>query len=451
MGQQLRIAFRNLVKHRTRTLLMGGAIGAVTMILVLLLALTAGIQGTILNNATALATGHVNIAGFFKISQSSAAPMVTHFKPLQELAKKHVPEARFIYDRVKSYGKVISDTGSVMIPVWGIQMENEKEIIGHLPMAKKSEYIENYKTAPGEPESEGNLLELSNRGTLAIFASHAKKLGVKVGDPVTLSMPTYRNMNNTKDVRVVAILADMGIMSAFAAFMHHEDTRDLYQQPAGSTGQIMIALKDPTQTPVVEERLRKLIAEHGQILMDKEAQPYWMKFDRVVGESWTGQRIDVTTWQDETAYVKWVMDLLNALTFVATGVLMIIVVLGLVNTLWMSIRERTTEVGTLRAIGLQRRQVLTMFLLESLILSFGAIGTGVLAGSILAALVNAAHVPISESFQLFLMSNVLTLTVRAQDLIFTFVVLSFFLAAGSLIPAYRASRMKPITALGHVS
>src|SRR6476620_2606879 len=104
MLQFVHIAVRNLVKHRNRTLLVGGSITAISAILVLLLSLTAGIRKTILDNATALASGHVNVAGFYKISQNSANPLVTDYKPIEKLVHEAVPEAKFFYNRVRGFG-----------------------------------------------------------------------------------------------------------------------------------------------------------------------------------------------------------------------------------------------------------------------------------------------------------------------------------------------------------
>ena len=50
------------------------------------------------------------------------------------------------------------------------------------------------------------------------------------------------------------------------------------------------------------------------------------------------------------------------------------------NTMWIAIRERTREIGTLRAIGMHRREVLWMFLLESLMLGLFATLCGVARG-----------------------------------------------------------------------
>ncbi len=427
------IAVRNLIKNRTRSLILGGAIAAVTTLLVVLLSLVAGIQQTILGGATALMTGHVNVAGFYKISQGSAAPMVTHYRPLEELTRKTVPEAKLIVDRMKAYGKIISDTTSIFVPMWGVDVTREKEVIGRLPAG------------------EGNVMDLAERGRIAIFQSHAKKLNVKVGDTVTVSMPTYRNVYNTKDVRVVAILKDMGMLSSFNVFLHHMDVREIYQISESATGQIMVFLQSAKDTATVEDRLRKAVGVAGHRLMEKESQAYFMKFDRVSGESWTGQKIDITTWEDETSFAKWVIDVFSAVTFVMTVVLMVIIVLGLMNALWISIRERTGEVGTLRAIGLQRRKVMLMFLIESMTLSAVSTCAGLVLGSAICGVINLIDIQItSEAFQMFLMASSLRLAVLPGNLLMTFVLITFFLTIGSLYPAYKASKMKPITAINHI-
>ena len=56
----------------------------------------------------------------------------------------------------------------------------------------------------------------------------------------------------------------------------------------------------------------------------------------------------------------------------ASCVLLVVIGVGIMNTLWIAIRERTREIGTLRAIGMQRRRVLLMFLIEALMLGAAA-------------------------------------------------------------------------------
>ncbi len=431
------IALRNIVQRQVRSLMLFGAIAGVSFLFAVLLSLVYGVKDAMIRNGTALMTGHVNIAGFYKISQSSANPIVTKYQPLVTYAKEKIPEADVIVDRVKAFGKVFSETDSAQIPFWGVNMDQEAKVLSRLDVATDEQ---------GRPL--GSVSALSLRGGLAIFQAHAKKLKVGIGDSVTVSVPTYRNMNNTKDVKIVAILRDLGIMSQFNAYMNATDVRELYQHRPDSTGQIMVYLKDVTRLPEVEERIRKDLTAQGHLMMEKESNPFWMKFDRVAGESWTGQKIDVTTWEDETSFLKWVVALLSALAWVLTIVLSIIIVMGLMNALWMSIKERTTEIGTLRAIGMQRSKVLTLFMMESLILSVFSTVVGLLVAAVFVSILNAMKVPVtSEAFQMFLMANHLSFLLDASLLFTCFAFLVGFFTVGSLIPAYQATRLSPILAI----
>ena len=105
------IAFRSLVPHRRRTLFLGTAIAAVTALLVLLTGLSTGVRETMIDTATTLSTGHVNIGGFFKVTAGQAAPVVTDYKRVIEVAKKTVPEMAFVVHRGRGWAKVVSDTG----------------------------------------------------------------------------------------------------------------------------------------------------------------------------------------------------------------------------------------------------------------------------------------------------------------------------------------------------
>lgn len=431
------IALRNILQRRVRSLMLAVSIIAVSVIFSLLLSLVNGVQNTMISNGTALLTGHLNIAGFYKISQSSANPMVTKYPPLMAYAKEKIPEAEMVIDRVKAYGKLISDTDSVMIPMWGVNMDQEANILGRLE-------IEEAK----DPNHVGDISKLAESGTIALFQVHAKKLKVVVGDMLTVSLPTYRNMNNTKDVKVVAILKDVGMMSQFTAYLNAKDVRELYQSKPDSTGQVMIYLKDLSTLGVVEARMRKELSDMGYLLMDKEANPFWMKFDRVAGESWTGQKIDLTTWEDETSFLKWVVSLLGALTFILTIVLSIIIVMGLINALWMSVKERTTEIGTLRAIGMQKSKVLWMFMLESLILSVSSTAAGLFVAAMISGALNAAAIPIeSDAFKMFLMANNVSFDFGGAQALTTFISLVTFFTLGSLIPAIQAAKLSPIVAI----
>jgi putative ABC transport system permease protein len=428
----IQIAGRNLAKHTRRNAFLGGAIGAVTALLILLGGLTAGIRSAMLESATTLMTGHVNVGGFFKITSGTGAPLVTDYEKALADARRVVPELDFATVRGRGYAKAISETGSMDLVLGGIDIAAEPTFRHVVRVAQ------------------GRIEDLSQAGALLLFEDQAKRLGVSVGDAITLSAPTARGVSNTADVRVVAVAKNAGILSSFSAFLPSETLRQLYQLKPSATGAIHLYLKDPTRASRVAARLREALGASGWRVMDADPHPYWEKFQKVNSEDWVGQKLDVTTWEDELSFLTWILKALNGLVGLLVSVLMAIVVIGIMNTLAIAIRERTREIGTLRAIGMQRRKVLWLFLLEAALLGAAGTASGVLAGTVAALLVNSAHIAVPESVQMFLMQQHLTLSVRPGPVLGYAAAIAGITTLASLYPAWHAALLKPVTAMHHI-
>jgi ABC-type lipoprotein release transport system permease subunit len=429
----LTIAFRNLVQHRRRTLFLGLAIAAVTALLVLLNGLTTGVRETMIDTATTLSTGHVNVGGFYKVTAGQAAPVVTDYKKVLEVVKKAVPEMTFAVQRGRGWAKVVSDTGSMQLGITGIDIKTEPKVAQALQLMS------------------GNLNDLAQPGTMLLFDNQAEKLGVKVGDAITISAPTTRGTNNTIDVRVVAIAHSLGMLSSWNAFIPIDSLRALYQLNQESTGviQIMLDRKGFDHLPEISARLRQVLEQAGYRVMEPDPRAFWMKFQSVSREDWTGQKLDVTSWEDEISFMSWTLTALKGLSVVLIVILIAIIIIGIMNTMWIAIRERTREIGTLRAIGMQRREVLWMFLLESIMLGFGSTIAGAIAGASIAAGLNAAHVPVPTGLQFFLMSPFLHLSVHGSLLVFAVVLITIVTAVAAFYPSIKAARLQPVVAMSH--
>jgi ABC-type lipoprotein release transport system permease subunit len=87
--------------------------------------------------------------------------------------------------------------------------------------------------------------------------------------------------------------------------------------------------------------------------------------------------LDVETMYESASMVIKLEYALNLITLAAVLILFFIIQVGVVNTLRMTIRERTREIGTIRAIGMQRGQVRAIFLLETFFLSLTACLAGI--------------------------------------------------------------------------
>ena len=83
---------------------------------------------------------------------------------------------------------------------------------------------------------------------LCRLEDQARRLSVKVGDALTIAAPTSRGMNNTADVKVAVIARNVGLLSAFNAFLPAETLRQLYQLNDRTTGAIQLYLKDASRS-----------------------------------------------------------------------------------------------------------------------------------------------------------------------------------------------------------
>ena len=428
-----RIALHSLFQHRRRTVFLVVAVAGVTSLMVLLNALSTGISETMFRSVTTLSSGHINVGGFYKVTSNQAGPVVTEYTKVIDVVRKNVPELRHVVHRGRGWAKIISDFGSTQAGVTGIDINNEPDFKRVIRVLS------------------GRVEDLAQPNTMMVFESQVERLKVKVGDAVTLSAQTNVGVANTIDARIVAIAKDMGLMSKFGVYVPVETTRALYRFRSDTTGVVQLYLKPKylAQLSPIAARLRKTLDQAGYRVMEADSQPFWVKFQAVNREDWTGQKLDVTTWEEEFSFLTKTLMIVDGLKFVLLVILLAIVIIGIMNTMWIAIRERTREIGTLRAIGLQRWGVLRLFLLESF--QLGGIGTvvGALVGAGIATLINMAKIEVPLTVQMFLMSDKLYLSVHAGTLVRAAVLITAVTTLAALYPAYRAARLRPVSAMSH--
>ncbi len=446
MGVIFQIAFRNLLQARRRSLFLGGAIAIVTALLVVLMSLSAGISAQVLDSATNLSTGHVNVAGFHKTTPTASAPIITEAKRVRKIVEENTPHLKYTPERHRGWAKVVSATSSIQSGLSGLIVDEEKVLFDSLQLAKESEYVDG-----GRDEVIGDPLKLAEPRTAMLFATQAKKLGVTVGDVVTIRTEAGNGQTNTIDLTVVAVARDVGLLSSWTVFTPKSAILELYQLQPDTTGAIQVYLDDVSRSAATMSHLREVLAKEGFTLMDHVPQPFFFKFDSVASEDWTGQKLDLTTWDDELSFLVWILTALDSISFTLVAILLAIIAIGILNTMLMAVRERTQEIGTLRAIGMSKRRALMMVLFEALIL--GAIATlaGALVGSFIAVTVDAAQISVSNAaLRAILLSDVITMRVEFATVAMAVVTLTLFTGIAALWPSLRAARLQPVTAIHKV-
>jgi putative ABC transport system permease protein len=174
------------------------------------------------------------------------------------------------------------------------------------------------------------------------------------------------------------------------------------------------------------------------------------KILRLNRESWKGAKVDVQTMFENASAIVDFQRGLNTVSIVAVLILFFVILIGVVNTMRMSIRERTREIGTTRAIGMQRSDVRAVFVMEIVFLAFLACAVGILLAFGLMAVLSAFTVDIRDNpFSMFFVNKHLYFvpTVRAIVTNLVTIVLVAFVIA--FFTARRAANLRAADALRH--
>src|SRR4029078_3450529 len=92
------------------------------------------VRETMIDTATTLSSGHVNVGGFFKVTAGQAAPWAPNYRKVREVAKATVPEMAFAVHRGRGWAKVVSDTGSMQLGITGIDVKSEPKFASVLQL-----------------------------------------------------------------------------------------------------------------------------------------------------------------------------------------------------------------------------------------------------------------------------------------------------------------------------
>ncbi len=437
-----RIAFRNVLLAKRRTLLLGISLFFVSVIFILLSSLTKGITDRMIQSSTTLSAGHVNVGGFFKASARGSIPLISERGRVKEVVHRLLPDAQII-DRQRGWGRLIGPLSSINAGLSGINVEDEQRFFKSLTLAKESEYKDK-----GRDEAFGRFEDLAKRHSILLFAGQAKKLGLGVGDNLTIVTEGTGGQTNSLDLTVVAIAQDIGMSSNWVVFLPRPTVLELYSAKEDTTGFIMVYLKDIAMAETSLAILRKGLSDEGFQLMDYDPNPFFFKFEKVMGEDWLGQKLDLTLWKDEISYMLWITTALNLITFVIIAILSFIIASGIANTMWLAVRERIKEIGTMRAMGAQKEQILMIFILEALILGVLFVGGGALFSALLVVVLNSLAIPIASSgAKIFLMTQTLNFSLSFGQFLTTVIVFCSVAVLGAFFPALRAARLKPVEAL----
>jgi putative ABC transport system permease protein len=412
MANLFKMAIRNLLRYRRRTLLTASLITIGVVFVLVFLSVSGSFKAMMIGQITDSMLGHLQVHHQGYVASIDNLPLNLNLKPpaVRKVAEvlDGMPEVETYSPRVKFGGMFSNFTETTNIRLNGIIPEREFKTVPLLP----DRIVEGKKTL--------------GKGEMLLPALLARGMGVKVGDPVVVVATNQDGSVNGKQFLVAGILEGVTGPGGRDGYIHLDDAVETLRMREPEVSEIAVRLKDFGRLAQVRARLDALVA----------------------GEKTPGGKplFEVHTWEALSPFFN-VARMIDVMTFFIKLMLIAIVLISIMNVMIMAVFERVREIGTMAAIGTLPGRILALFLIEGFCMGVLGAASGSVLGSLLIWILNASRVTFDFGQQKGL---VLTAAVRPEDLLVISVTVILVSVAASLQPAWKASRMEPIQALRHV-
>ncbi len=191
---------------------------------------------------------------------------------------------------------------------------------------------------------------------------------------------------------------------------------------------------------------------HGLTVLTDHAN-HIEAYAQTLSEAVASDDVQVQTWWEASPSTAEMMGMRDASVFIMLGVVFTVAAFGVINTMLMSVFERTREMGVLRALGLRPGKLVWLVVLESFFLAALASTIGLIMGGLLDwylvahGLDFSSSLPDGFSFEGITLDPVMRGEVRPLGVIAPVLAVFFVSILASLWPAWRAARLQPVTAI----
>jgi ABC-type lipoprotein release transport system permease subunit len=409
MQLYLRLAWRNLWRHRRRTMIIVVAMGLALSMMMMYDGLMEGFNQAIYGNAIRVLGGNIQIhaAGYRQRIDSSPLIPIPEDAAVVQTALAH-PDVIAASRRIQTGGLATNREGAFPVSILGIEPEVEAPV-----------------NLIAQNVAEGRYLEPADGDSVLIGRALADLMQVGIGDRFTLVGSDVHKENRQRTMTVIGIYdIGVGTTEKKTVYISLAEAQGLYGMPGQSTE--------------IDVNLKRLGQEPAAVAALSAALPGY----------------EVESWDRNYPELRTAVGNKDAAMNVFSVIIMLIAAIGILNLLLMAVYERTREIGLLGAMGLKPRQIAALFVLEGALM--GAVGAA--SGVVLGVVANAAFGQVGFDFSSYasmtdymaLISGRVYPTLglgRALGRALTVLVVSTLAA---WIPAAEAARREPAEALHHV-
>ncbi len=336
MSGALLLGWRNIWRNRRRTFISMSAIGVGLLLVIFYSGLVGGLLGEAKSQLDDGGMGHVEVfARGFRGKHDVAAVMRDVAAWRAGLA---LPARSEVGARVLARGLATSARGNEAVQVFGVDWADEATLSAHLRQLRLG-------ALPGSDDVHGVL----------VGEQLAERLGLKVGSKVRLMVQRADAEMGADLFRVRGVFHSIApTIGQRQVYVSSAAAQELLGVP-GAAHQLVIQLEDPAQADAVAASLKARLGDDYEVL----------------------------TWAELLPVLKRMDAMMNGVIFGLATFVYLLVGLGVLNTMLMSVLERTREFGVLMALGTRPSRVMQVVLAESFWIATLSVVLGASLGALL--------------------------------------------------------------------
>lgn len=408
LAHDLRLAFRNVTRHKRRSAIALSAVGFGILALILANSFIEWILWATKETTIHSELGHIQVTQRGYLEAGAANPfgyLIPENAPVRNLPEQ-LRHVRVVAPRLSFSGLVSHGEATVSFIGEGVVAEAEAAMHRAHRLSRSVNIVQGEDLSAQDPNG------------IVMGEGLAANLGVKSADTVVLLANTASGSINAIEVKIRGIFSTISKAFDDSALRVPRSTAQALLRTSGDH-RLVVLLDQTERTDEVLAQLRERLA---------------------------GASVELTPWYALSDFYNKTVTLFAKQAAVVKLIIASIIVLSISNTLLMSVLERTGEIGTSMALGVNRLRILRQFLLEGGLLGIFGGAVGVLAGILSAQLISAIGIPMpappGQSWGYSAEMRV-TWTIIADS--FALAVLTALLA--SAYPAWKASRLEIVDAL----
>lgn len=325
MSLLLKIAFLNVLRNRRRTIITILAIVFGSLSLIVFGGFVESMYEGLRESMIRSQLGHIQIykKGYSEFGSLEPEKYLLTAETVNEILEivEQQPEVEIATSRLNFSG--LLSNGKISAGVFGMGMDADKESL----MNSSVLIVEGEDLFPEDLES------------ALIGVGLAKSMNVKAGDWLTLLSSTADGAVNAVDINVSGIIST-GMKEIDDRLVRANLVHIQSLMLTDSLTRVVVLLDDTEKTQQIYDRLSAAFAEQH---LD----------------------VEIKTWSDLAGYYHKVVSMFNSVFGFIKIIVIVIVILGIANTMMMAVMERTSEIGTIRSLGNTRREILSLFLTEA--------------------------------------------------------------------------------------